>query len=302
MSKHSNPGGSLDRKTFSSPGSDIDEAIHNMRTIVHLSDIHFGKIDRRTIKPLLAAVHRAQPDLVIVSGDLTQQAKMREFEEARRFLDSLPHPQIVVPGNHDIPIWNPFKRFTRPLGRFKRCITSNLYPMYADEELTVAGINTARSRSTKYGHINRAQLAFVKKQLCPISSDQIKILVTHHPFDLPEGYEDKRQLVNRAGRAMKVLAECGVDVLLAGHLHRIFARDTAERYKIEGYSALVIQAGTATSWRSSREANSFNIIECNACNIDVSRMLWNSEEGDFERTAEEQFEHTGTGWSRLGSK
>jgi predicted phosphodiesterase len=117
---------------------------------------------------------------------------------------------------------------------------------------------------------------------------------------LPEGYSDKRQLVNRAGRAMKVLAECGVDLLLAGHLHRIFARDTAERYKTQGYAALVVQAGTATSWRSSREVNSFNIIECNAPSITVARMTWNGSA--FERSAEDRFEHSANGWSkRIGN-
>jgi len=275
-----------------------------MRTIVHLSDIHFGKIDRATIEPLIRAVEEARPNLVIVSGDLTQRALRKEFLAARDFLHSLPGPQIIVPGNHDIPIWNPIERFARPLARFKRFVTPNLHPTYEDQEITAVGLNTARSRSTKYGHINRAQLAFVRAKLCPdhrssgMPHDRIKILVTHHPFELPEGYEDKRQLVNRAGRAMKVLAECGVDLLLAGHLHRIFARDTAKRYKIEGYAALVIQAGTATSWRSSREVNSFNIIECNGNSIAVSRMTWNAEHSAFEKSAEDRFERTGHGWSK----
>ncbi|HET6402316.1 MAG TPA: metallophosphoesterase family protein [Candidatus Kapabacteria bacterium] len=267
-----------------------------MRTIIHLSDIHFGKIDRTTIEPLVRAVHEAQPDLVIVSGDLTQRALRKEFRAARDFLHSLPGPQIIVPGNHDIPIWNPIERFSRPLARFKHFITANLHPIYEDEEIAAVGLNTARSRSTKYGHINRAQLSFVREKLCPIPNDRIKILVTHHPFDLPEGYSDKRQLVNRAGRAMKVLAECGVDLLLAGHLHRIFARDTAERYKIRDYAALVVQAGTATGWRSAREANSFNIIECLGKSISVARMSWNGSA--FERSAEDRFEHSENGWSR----
>src|SRR5665213_2310344 len=137
-----------------------------MRTIVHLSDIHFGKIDRATIEPLVRAVHEARPNLVVVSGDLTQSARLQEFQAARDFLHSLPGPQIIVPGNHDIPIWNPIERFARPLARFKRFVTPNLHPTYEDQEITAVGLNTARSRSTKYGHINRAQLAFVRAKLC----------------------------------------------------------------------------------------------------------------------------------------
>ncbi len=267
-----------------------------VRVIVHISDIHFGKTDERTIIPLIRAVHEANPDLVIASGDLTQLARKREYLEARAFLSSLPEPQIVVPGNHDIPLWNPLERLTSPFARFKKYIASNLYPTYDDQEIAVVGINTARSRSTKYGHINREQLVYVREKLCPIPSDHIKMLVTHHPFDLPDGYTDKRQLINRAGRAMKVLAECGVDLLLAGHLHRIFARTTAERYKIEGYGALVIQAGTATSFRSSREVNSFNIIWTNSDAITITRMLWSVEKEKFEPSAEDHFRHTDGGW------
>lgn len=276
-----------------------------MRTIVHLSDIHFGKIDRATIEPLVRAVHEARPNLLVVSGDLTQRARRQEFQAARDFLHSLPGPQMIVPGNHDIPIWNPVERFARPLARFKRFITPNLHPVFEDEELAAVGLNTARSRSTRYGHINRAQLAFVRQALSPdnrsgeFPNNRIKILITHHPFELPEGYSDTRQLVNRAGRAMKVLAECGVDLLLAGHLHRIFARDTAERYKIEGYAALVVQAGTATSWHSSREVNSFNIIECNGRAISIARMSWAGHA--FEQSAEDNFEHSENGWSKRKS-
>src|SRR5437588_6100938 len=116
-----------------------------MRTVVHLSDIHFGKIDRDLIEPLIRSVHEARPNLVVVSGDLTQHGRRKEYHEARDFLLSLPGPQIVVPGNHDMPIFNPIERFTRPMARFKRYITANLHPFYEDEEIAAIGINTARA-------------------------------------------------------------------------------------------------------------------------------------------------------------
>src|SRR5581483_10931163 len=270
-------------------------------TIIHLSDIHFGRIDRKTIGPLIASVHLSRPDLVVVSGDLTQWARRNEFSAARDFLHSLPGPQIVVPGNHDLPVLNPVARLARPLARYKHFITANLHPMFEDEEIAAIGINTARAHTTKYGRISKSQLAIVREQLCPIPNDRIKILVTHHPFDLPEGYQDTRQLVNRAGRAMKILAECGVDLLLAGHLHRVFTRDTAERYKISGYAALVVQAGTATSWRASREVNSFNIIMTNGKSIAVRRMAWEPNAQMFIASAEDHFVHTENGWSKASA-
>jgi 3',5'-cyclic AMP phosphodiesterase CpdA len=268
-----------------------------MRTIVHLSDVHFGKIDHKTVGPLVRAVHAAQPDLIVVSGDLTQQGRRREFAEARKFLLALPGPQIVVPGNHDVPIWNPIARFSNPLGRFKHYITSDPFPFYEDDEIAVLGINTARSTMTKYGHISRKQLVLIREKLCPVSNDKIKIVVTHHPFDLPEGYHDKRQIVNRAGRAMTVLAECGADLFLAGHLHKVFTSGTAERYHIENYAALIVQAGTATASGLSPEANSFNLIVLNEHTVSVTSIHWNALHTHFEHGPERIFEHTERGWA-----
>ncbi len=271
-----------------------------MRTIVHLSDIHFGKVDRNLIRPLIEAVHEIRPDLIVVSGDLTQRALRREYHAAREFLLALPGPQIVVPGNHDIPIWNPVARFAKPLALFKHFVTDNLFPFYEDEEIAAIGINTARSSTTKYGHISRRQLSIIREMLCPVSSERIKIVVTHHPFDLPEGYHNKRQIVSKSRRAMAVLAECGADLFLAGHLHRGFIRHTAERYKIENYAALIVQAGTATSWRSSQEMNSFNIIRCHDNCVEISRMVVTADSHVFTANEPERFEHIeGTGWQRM---
>lgn len=82
-----------------------------MRTLVHLSDIHFGRVDATIIEPLVALIAELKPDVVTISGDLTQRARSEQFQEARAFLDRLPNPQIVVPGNHDVPLYNVFARF-----------------------------------------------------------------------------------------------------------------------------------------------------------------------------------------------
>jgi 3',5'-cyclic AMP phosphodiesterase CpdA len=73
-----------------------------MRVLVHLSDIHFGRVNPSLLAPLVKTINEIEPDLVAVSGDLTQRARSHQFREARAFLDSLPQPQIIVPGNHDI--------------------------------------------------------------------------------------------------------------------------------------------------------------------------------------------------------
>src|SRR5450631_1525861 len=178
-----------------------------MRTIVHLSDLHFGRTDDALLTPLASAIAKLAPDLIAVSGDLTQRARTAEFQGARAFIDRLPKPQIIVPGNHDVPLHNVFTRFVAPLAKYRRYVTGDLEPFYADGEMAVLGINTARSMTIKGGRINAAQIDNAKKYLGRLDRSIVKIIVTHHPFDLP----NQRATNNRVGRAdlaMEMLSVC----------------------------------------------------------------------------------------------
>ncbi|HWW76370.1 MAG TPA: metallophosphoesterase, partial [Pyrinomonadaceae bacterium] len=264
-----------------------------------LSDLHFGRIDAALVSPLAEAVNEARPSLVVVSGDLTQRARSHQFEEARAFLDQLPHPQVVVPGNHDVPLYDVVSRFARPLDKYRRFISEDVEPVYEDGEMVVAGVNTARSLTRKYGRVNEEQVARLRGHLCRYPDEVLKVVVTHHPFDVPAG-ADEREIVGRAQMAMETLAACGADLLLAGHMHVSHAGRTAERYKIQGHSALFVQAGTATSTRGRGEANSFNVIRLKHPHIQVERRVWHAEAGAFTRANAETFRHTaGEGWERL---
>jgi len=269
-----------------------------MRTIAHLSDIHFGRVDPHVINPLIETIGTIKPDLVAVSGDLTQRARSHQFIEARKFLDALPQPQIVVPGNHDVPLHDVFTRFVRPLDKYRRYITNELRPFYADDEIAVLGLNTARSLTIKGGRINESQIEWARGKLCAYEQEVVKIVVTHHPFDVPEGH-DERDLVGRARLAMEALASCGADLLLSGHLHLSHTGHTAKRYKISGHSALVVQAGTATSTRGRGEANSFNVVRIERPQVIVERYVWQPADAAFTPSVTERFSHTADGWVRI---
>jgi 3',5'-cyclic AMP phosphodiesterase CpdA len=266
-----------------------------MRTIVHLSDIHFGHVDWATVKPLIAAIQCAKPDLVAVSGDFTQRARSVEFREARAFLDSLPKPQIVVPGNHDIPLHNLYARLVGRFDQYQTYISEDLEPFFLDDELAVAGINTARPTTWKGGRVNAEQLHRTHERLCSADQGQLKVVVTHHPFELPEGMSSSA-LVGRAHMAMNRLAECGADLFLAGHLHLGYTAHTSRRYNISGHSALVIQAGTATSTRGRGEPNSFNVIRIDSSDIAVERMHWNPLRAVFRIATTEHFKRVDGIW------
>lgn len=259
-----------------------------MRTIIHLSDLHFGRTDDGIIQPLIDTVTKLAPHLVVVSGDLTQRARTREFKAARRFLDALPQPQLVVPGNHDVPLYDVFSRFIRPLDKYRRYISANVNPTYEDREIAVVGVNTARSLTFKDGRINNVQIAAIREKLCGVDNHVVKIIVTHHPFDLPAHYHES-ELVGRAHLAMNTLADCGADLLLAGHLHMSHSGNTEARYGMTDYAALVVQAGTATSTRGRGEANSFNVLHISTACISIDRYGWMPESKIFILVKTETF-------------
>lgn len=269
-----------------------------MRTLVQLSDLHFGRTDPALLEPLLGAIDAIRPDVVVVSGDLTQRARSAEFREARAFLDRLPAPCIVVPGNHDVPLYRVWERFLSPLGKYRRHITDDLSPSLVDAEIAVLGINTARSLTFKNGRINEEQMAAIRTCFAALPATVTKIVVTHHPFDLPDspGADD---IVGRAGVAMRVFASCGVDLLLAGHFHTTQSGETSGRHPLAGYSALVVQAGTATSTRGRGESNSFNVVKVDRTDIAVEPWIWQPALAAFEAAAGERYRRDGGRWGKV---
>jgi 3',5'-cyclic AMP phosphodiesterase CpdA len=263
-----------------------------MRTIVHVSDVHFGRFDRPLVDALVAAIHAVKPDLLAISGDLTQRARIREFAAARAFLEELPFPRLVVPGNHDVPLYS-VRRFVRPLARYMHFIEPDLEPVHADEEIAVVGLNSTRSISSG-GRLTNPQIARAAERLGRARPGALKIVVTHHPFDLPDDH-DASHLVRGARRAMAQFAAVGADLFLAGHLHVTHVGRTAERYEIAGHCALVVQAGTMST-RLRGEPNSFNVLTLQRPHMTVAHHTWDAERSAFTTSPVRTFRHTEAGW------
>ncbi|HEV7402125.1 MAG TPA: metallophosphoesterase [Chthoniobacteraceae bacterium] len=271
-----------------------------MRILAHLSDIHFGAIDLHLAAVVQEHLAELRPDITVISGDLTQRARDRQFRDARTFLDTLPGRQLVVPGNHDVPLWNVYARFFAPLKGYRRHITQDFMPTLLDEEVAVIGINTARSFTQKNGRIGREQADEAAAWLRTIDPSVIKIVVTHHPFDLAETM-GKRHLVGRAKMALERLAAAGASVLLAGHFHKAYTGGTAYRYSLGGYSALVVQAGTATSTRLRGTPNSFNILRIDPPRVTVELLEWDRHVRRFlVKETKEYLHEPATGFAKIG--
>jgi 3',5'-cyclic AMP phosphodiesterase CpdA len=266
-----------------------------MKTLAHISDLHFGREDPRIVKALLQSLAETAPDAIAVSGDLTQRAKKKQFRAAKAFLDEMPQaPRIVVPGNHDVSTTNLFERVMRPLKRYRRFITRDLAPFWSDDELAIAGINTVRLMSTKDGRINGAQVEETCRAFGKPNNSQLRVVVTHQPLDVPA--EDvKHPVVTRAKMAMEAFAHCSVDLFLSGHLHVGLTLASSVRYPIHGFSAVMVHAGTAVSTRTRKEANGWNLIRTAPTRIEVQRMAFNGKR--FAPDLTERYAKGEAGWT-----
>jgi len=269
--------------------------------IAHLSDIHFGAHDPQIVAATEDWLRQSQPDLVIISGDLTQRAKVEQFREASAYLSRLRaagFPILVVPGNHDVPLYDVFRRFAAPLDRYMRFIDDDLCPWFENDEVAVLGINTARSLTIKDGRINRDQIAMVRKRFAAVAPAKTRILVTHHPlFAMPIGEGGElSEAVGRHRDAVEAVAEAGVHLALAGHFHRTYAEAALKMVETAG-GVLVMQAGTATSTRlRNNELQSFNWIHARRFDeVELQVIAWDGTQ--FKRGSHERFTHDGNIWA-----
>ncbi|HEY6740185.1 MAG TPA: metallophosphoesterase [Actinopolymorphaceae bacterium] len=256
--------------------------------IAQISDLHFGREIPSAVDDLLDDLRDVRPTMVAVCGDLTQTARGREFRRARAFLDELPAPSLVVPGNHDLPGWRVWARFVRPWRLWRKHITGTdpqaTITHHADGILAV-GVNTARMwgwhPDWSRGRINTRQLAEVRAELERARPGDLRVLVTHHPFLLTEAGR-LRGVVGRSRMALEQLRR-RTDLLLGGHIHLAYSGVVA--------GVVTAQSGTAFSNRLKGEPNSYNLIEASGDRMSVEQRRW-----DGSKFAP----HTTTSYAREG--
>ncbi|SFS11891.1 metallophosphoesterase family protein [Sphingomonas jatrophae] len=271
-----------------------------MARIAHLSDIHFGAHDPKIVSATEAWLQQHQPDLIIISGDFTQRAREAQFREASAYLNRLRAAgfrTLVVPGNHDVPLYDVVRRFAAPLDRYKRYIDNDLCPWFENDEVAVLGINTARSLTIKDGRINHEQIEILQERFAVVAPNKTRILVTHHPlYAMPIGEGGElSEAVGRHRDAVKAVCKAGVHLALAGHFHRTYAESARKMVEHAG-STLVMQAGTTSTRLRNSEPQSFNWIHAARNDeIELQVVVWDG--ASFRRGNHERFSFKGDGWT-----
>ena len=241
--------------------------------IAQISDLHFGREVPAVAETLLAELRDAEPTLVAVCGDLTQTAREAEFRAARAFLDELPAPALVVPGNHDLPGWRVWARFVTPWRRWREHLGTDPHAVltWRADGLVAAGVNTARRVSHHVdfsrGRINARQLTGVLEAFDEAPPGDLRVVLAHHPFLLTEPGLG-RGLVGRSGLALRRLRR-RAELLRGGHIHLAYSGI------VDGL--VVAHCGTAISDRLKGEPNSYNVIEAAGDRLTVSIRRWDGK-------------------------
>lgn len=230
-----------------------------MTRIALLADLHFGSVPPGLPEALHAAVSALAPDVIVVAGDLTLRSKRHEFAAARDWLKTLTAPLMLLPGNHDLPVWNVLERFRNPFARYARATDAPLMPVFEDKHCFILGLNTTASWQphTRWqeGIARRADVAAAETLLAAAPLEKARIVATHHPLFPVEGLPRARP-VRRVGQALDMLERQRVDLLMHGHLHQQYAATMRHG----AASMLTIGAPTAMSSRMRGEPNGFWLI------------------------------------------
>jgi len=261
--------------------------------IVHASDLHFGRRhDPKAAEAFARYLAQAEYDLLVLSGDFTQRAKVREYEEARAFLDALPdRPTVVTPGNHDIPLYRVFERAFNPTRNYQAYIAEDLNSVTVLETATVVALDsTAPHRTIVNGRVSAPQVEYALRAFQGAPSHHARILVLHHALAPAPGWE-RDSVMQSTGPLTRDLVEMGVELVLAGHLHRAFVASTADvgaAVPVEP-AAWIVHSGTTTSVRGrgrERGRCTFNTIEVREEHLEVRPHMYDSERSVFAAVRE----------------
>ncbi|MGE0758693.1 MAG: metallophosphoesterase [Pirellulaceae bacterium] len=271
-----------------------------MLTLLHISDLHFGPpFLPRVGDALLKLAPKLAPQVIAVSGDLTQRAKAQQFQAAREFIDQLPPvPRVVVPGNHDVPLYRLRERLFAPHDLYRQYISDELnHVLQVPGAIIVALDSTAPRHHITNGRIFRHQLDFCSQAFENAPPDAARIIVAHHHFAPAPDYQ-RDEVMPKSKRVMNHFIELGVEMILGGHLHRGYIGNSLDFYPKANrhHGVIIVQCGTTTSRRGrarEREKNSFNLVQIMPEFLRITPYMFFDDTGAFEPVSRHIFPRLG---------
>lgn len=267
-----------------------------MLTLLHMSDLHFGPPYHAEVgEALLRFASELGPDVIVASGDFTQRAREEQFRQAREFLDRLPEvPLVVVPGNHDVPLYRATERIFSPYALYRKYISEELDTVTDVPGARIVALNsTAPLRAVVNGRIHRWQLDLARRAFEGTPDGTHRIVVAHHHFAPPPDWEGA-DVMPKAKRALDAFTRMRVDLILGGHLHRSYIGNSLDVYAGEDreHGIIIAQSGTSSSRRGrarEREKNTFNVLRLDSRAIEATHYMYFDDAAGFVPTSRHTF-------------
>lgn len=225
--------------------------------IVQLSDLHVGsQFNSEQFSKMVSEVNEIQPDVVVVTGDLTNEGLVKEYEKTKELLSQLKTKKIItISGNHDY-------RNTGYL-LFKRYFPFETINELNDDVVLIT-LGTARPDRNE-GEVGYRQNLWLERTMKKYE-DKVKILAMHHHLiPIPDTGSDQLTVVD-AGDVLRTILDTKVDLVLCGHKHRPWVWNFG--------NLEVVNAGTVSSERvRGLFENTYNIITISGKQIQVDLKI-----------------------------
>jgi 3',5'-cyclic AMP phosphodiesterase CpdA len=257
--------------------------------VLHVSDLHTGtREDPEVERALTVLIERADPALIVASGDLTHRGRRDQHERAARFLRLFERPLLAIPGNHDIPYTFP-ARFTATFAEFDRH-WGTTEPTYSSPELHVVGLNSVRAWRQQSGRLRDRDLARARERLAEGADGAFRIAVLHHHL-IGAPWRSRKKPVARRNRVLAGLVEAGAQLILAGHIHQGAVSERREFEVATGgeHGVVVSIAPGLGQPRPHRlgEARGLHLYEVSERTLVARTYIW--QDGAWGVTAERRF-------------
>lgn len=264
-------------------------------TVLHASDLQVGTpFQPEAADALVDLFASTRPDVVVVSGDITQRAKAAEFRRARQLLDRFGDvPLILTPGNHDVPLYRPHERLATPFKQWFAFMGSRaLDTVTRIEGATFVALSSAAPRrAVVNGRIDDHQLDFARSAFAETPDADLRVVVVHHHFvPAPDG--DGGRTLPRARHIVATFEEMGVHVVLGGHVHQLHLNDSSRLGSLGDPPLPILATGTATSVRGrgvETRHNSVCVLRFESARVRVSPWKREPDASAFEALATVDF-------------
>ena len=259
--------------------------------ILHVSDAHIGRGD--DLAPLLAVRElgaELQPDLLVVTGDMTHRGRPDQMRRSAEILRELGLPLLAVPGNHDIPYTFP-DRFTKTFEQWEVAY-GDPQPLYSSESLVVVGLNSVRPWLHQAGALREDQLSHAAARLRDAPGGAYRAVALHHHLAAPPWPKASKKPIRERDRVLRALGEAGAELVLSGHVHQAGFAERREFESLEGESHATLVLATAPGIGRPRpnrrgETRGANVYDVSPDSLTVTTSIWNGNE--FVEVAKRRF-------------